>query len=618
MCGLIFLYNDVLDSESRLSIARNALSSMIHRGPDDSGIQADTPWVIGHRRLAIIDIHASKQPMRDPSGRYLLVFNGEIYNYKNLRSELVPHWQFETNGDTEVILAGLITRGEDFIRKMDGMWALSFWDTHEKSLLLSRDRMGKKPLYYHHRKSSFTCASELPALLTMLDVSPEEDLNSTADYFRYGYFLPGTTIHKDVFEVLPGHNLSWGPGEDVKMYPYWELSPAVTYTNQEEAFSCLKEALIDAVRKRMVAADVEVGAFLSGGVDSSLIVSIMCKQLSISPKTFTIGFDEAAFDETKYSRQLSQLFGTEHIEEKVEKWDIDLVFNLITNHIGQPFSDPSLLPTAKVSEVAARYVKVALSGDGADELFSGYQRYQARAIMRWFTRLPAPLRNTALKAIRILPEPMAHHSRSIIKKAHLFANIAQSYDTESAYIAPVQFDKTDLKNLIPELHNRGHVAPMIPEETEHDDVMRMMVADSLVYLPQDILQKVDRASMSYSLETRAPFLDTRVIETAFAMPRRWHRRGFSGKRTLKSTFRNYLPENIWNRRKQGFSVPIHEWFRGDLGARLERLLHESGSLLNSGYVLDLLIEHKSRRRDHGFRLWSIFVYLMWKNNQDNS
>ena len=291
---------------------------------------------------------------------------------------------------------------------------------------------------------------------------------------------------------------------------------------------------------------------------------------------------------------------------------MDLLLNLVANHIGQPFNDPSLLPTAKVSEVAARHVKVALSGDGADELFCGYQRYQARAIMRWFTRLPVPLRNTALKAIRMLPEPMVHHSRSILKKAHLFADIANKHDAEASYIAPVQFDKEDLRSLIPDIHNRGHKAPNIPEETEHDDILHMMIADSLIYLPQDILQKVDRASMAYSLETRTPFLDTRVIETAFSMPRRWHRHGLSGKQSLKAAFRNYLPSNIWNRRKQGFSVPIHEWFRGDLGIQLESLLHEKGSHINAEFVFNLLNEHKTRHRDHGLRLWSIFVYLIWK------
>jgi len=612
MCGLVFLYNNALDSESLLSKGRNALASMIHRGPDDSGIQIDKPWVIGHRRLSIIDINASKQPMRDPSGRYVLAFNGEVYNYRELREDLEPHWQFETNGDTEVILAGLITHGEKFIRKMDGMWAISFWDAHDMSLLLSRDRMGKKPLYYQNKQPTFVCASELPSLLKMLDESPVEDLNSTADYFRYGYFLPGTTIYQDVFEVLPGHNLLWRPGQDKKTYPYWELNPVVTYTSKDEAYSCLEEVMIESVRKRMMAADVEVGAFLSGGIDSSLIVSIMCNKLSITPKTFTIGFHDTTFDETKYSRQLAQKFNTDHFEEKIVNWDMDLLFNLIKNHIGQPFNDPSLLPTAKVSELAASHVKVALSGDGADELFSGYQRYQARAIMRWFTRLPAPLRNTALKAIRILPEPTVHHSRSILKKAHLFADIAQKYETDGPYVAPLQFDKDDLSHLIPDIHTRGHRAPNIPEETGHDDIMRMMVADSLIYLPQDILQKVDRASMAYSLETRAPFLDTRVIETAFSIPGRWHRHGLSGKRSLKSAFRNYLPQNIWNRRKQGFSLPVHEWFRSDLGVQLEALLNENDGHLNADFINNLLKEHRSRQRDHGLRLWTIFVYLVWR------
>jgi len=612
MCGLLFLYNNNFDADKLSSVGHSGLSLMHHRGPDGHGLFVEKPWIIGHRRLAIIDVSESKQPMYDPTGRFVLAFNGEIYNYKELREDLATYWQFKTDGDTEVILAGLAYYGEEFIKRMDGMWALSFWDLSSQTLLLSRDRMGKKPLYYECRTSSMACASELPALLKILETPPVEDADSVADFFRYGFFLPGTTIYKNVFEVLPGHNLIWQPGQAIKMHSYWQLNTQVSFNNKQHAYDILEEAMVDAVEKRLLAADVEVGAFLSGGVDSSLIVSIMCNNHAIKPKTFTIGFQEAAYDESEYARQISSMLGTHHYEEKMDQWDTDVLLQLILNHIGQPFYDPSILPTAKVSSLASKYVKVVLSGDGGDELFSGYQRYQARAIMRWFTRLPAPLKNAALKTIRMLPEPMAHHSRSLLKKAHLFADIVMRQDAETPYIAPVHYNKSDFSQLVPDIYKQGHKAPHIPEESQLDDISHMMAADALIYLPQDILLKVDRASMAYSLETRAPFLDTRVVETAFSMPRKWHRRGLSGKRSLKDTFSHYLPDNIWNRNKQGFAVPIHEWFRGKLGHDLVNLLDVVDSPLNKHCVKQMLDEHRQRSSDHGYSLWSAYVYLLWR------
>jgi asparagine synthase (glutamine-hydrolysing) len=611
MCGLIFLYNNNLSTDNLLSRGRAATMSMTHRGPDDFGLQGESPWVTGHRRLAIIDLDASKQPMLDPSGRYVISFNGEIYNYQELRKELQTRWQFITNGDTEVILAGLICLGEDFIKRMEGMWALSFWDKTSQTLLLSRDRMGKKPLYYYNNNHSFACASELPALLQLLDSPPSEDPDSTADFFRYGYFLPGTTIYKGIYEVLPGHTLNWKPQQPIRSQAYWQLNPATTQKDKQQAYKLLRETMIDSVRKRMIA-DVEVGAFLSGGVDSSLVVSLMCKALSIKPKTFTIGFQEAEYDESAYARQIANSLGTEHYEEELNQWDRGLLLKLISEHIGQPFFDPSILPTAKVSALAAQHVKVALSGDGGDELFCGYQRYQARSIMRWFTRLPDVLKKNALKAIRLLPEPMAHHSRSILKKAHLFADIVSRQDAETPYIAPVLYNLENFQNLAPDIHQYGHTPPNLMMESRLDDIEQMMLADSLVYLPQDILLKVDRASMAYSLETRSPFLDTKVIETAFSMPRKWHCQRLSGKQSLKDAFRTYLPDNIWNRNKQGFAVPIHEWFRGELDQQLLILLESIDSPINTQFVLQMLDEHKKKRRDHGFRLWSIYTYLLWR------
>jgi asparagine synthase (glutamine-hydrolysing) len=266
-----------------------------------------------------------------------------------------------------------------------------------------------------------------------------------------------------------------------------------------------------------------------------------------------------------------------------------------------------------VSELAAQHVKVVLSGDGADELFSGYQRYQARTLLRWYTRLPAALRNNITRLVRALPEPMAHHSRSLLKKAHLFADLADAYDESHPYVAPALYSRKQFLQLAPELAHAGQQPPSIPQQSEPDDIGQMMLADALVYLPQDILAKVDRASMACSLEARAPFLDTAVIELAFSLPRHRHRNRFSGKRFLHEVFKDLLPANIWQRRKQGFSVPIHAWFRGAMGEDLEQMLSSLVLPLNANYVSGMLKEHREYRRDHGHRLWNIYNYCVWKN-----
>jgi asparagine synthase (glutamine-hydrolysing) len=597
-----------------LQRTNDALRALTHRGPDDSGIWSDTTTVIGHRRLSIIDVAGNRQPIADPTNRFIFSFNGEIYNYKDLRPALTQHWPFRTSGDTEVLLAGLVLHGESFLSRLEGMWAFALWDTRTGLLLLGRDRLGKKPLYYQTGGDGIACASELRALRKLSGGIWEEDPASTADYFRYGYYLPGTTAYRDVREVLPGNVLHWSAAHGVRQTPYWRLSVGHYAGTYAQACLELKEKMIIAVRRRMVA-DVEVGAFLSGGVDSSLIVGIMTQELGIHPKTFTIGFENKTYDESAYARAMSERWGTDHHEHRLKNWDRDLLSKLVLEHVGQPFCDSSLLPTAQVSQLAAHYVKVALSGDGGDELFSGYQRYHARMLLRWYTRLPRALRQAARKIIQRLPEPFSHHSRSLLKKAHLFFDITDRLDAETPYVAPVFYSNTEFANLVPDLASAGQAQPFIPAECHADAVQEMMVADGLVYLPQDILAKVDRASMAYSLESRCPFLDRDVVELAYSLPRAWHRDHFNGKRLLRDSFAQLLPRSVLNRRKQGFAVPVHDWFRQDLAGELETLLHHSTSPLSHEYVMAMLANHRAGRRDHGYRLWGIYIYLLWLTAQ---
>ncbi|MBK1718633.1 asparagine synthase (glutamine-hydrolyzing) [Thiocystis violacea] len=613
MCGILFAYQPTIPEHELLAHGHRALGAMRHRGPDEDGLIVRDPWLVGHVRLSILDLAASRQPMPDPQERYWLSFNGEIYNFRELRKELATDWNFRTQGDTEVVLAGLCLRGDGFLDRMEGMWALALWDAQERHLRLSRDPMGKKPLYYRAKDEGLIAASELPALKRLTTTSFEEDLDSTADYLRYGYYLPGHTAYREVHEVLPGHILHWQPGGPIQQTAYWQLRVNGFQGSRADAQASLRQGFVQAVEKRMVA-DVEVGAFLSGGVDSSLIVAAL-SHLGIHPKTFTIGFAETAYDERAYARRMAAHAGTEHIEAVLSNLEAESLIRLLQDHVGQPFSDSSLLPTAAVSELASSRVKVALSGDGGDELFSGYERYRARTILRWYSRVPKPMRSSIESLIRAFPEPMAHHSRSLLKKAHLFLDILARRDGERPYVAPLLYSPGDFSRLAPTLSARGHAPPALPDECRIDDIQEMMAGDALVYLPQDILVKVDRASMAYSLEARCPFLDKDLVALAFSFPRTWHRSGFQGKKMLKNTFDAWLPAELWRRRKQGFAVPLHVWFRGDLGNHLEGLLSSVQHPFDSSYIATLLQAHRQGRRDHGYRLWNLYVYLLWRQWQ---
>lgn len=607
MCGFAFLYQPGCGTEVRQARIEAAMVALRHRGPDEQRVEAGEKFVMGHARLSIVDLAASHQPMRSPDGRHLLAFNGEIYNYRELRRTLAARWHFLTQGDTEVLLAGLCLHGIDFVDQLEGMWAFVLWDMHEQTALLCRDRVGKKPLYYAARGGNrFLCASELPALRRLDEQDWVEDVDGLADYFRHGYCLPGHTTWEGVKEVLPGHWVRWRPEAPPFECPYWRLPPPGSGAAQDD--DALRETLTNAVRKRLVA-DVEVGAFLSGGIDSSLVCALAQPLMDRPLKTYTIGFTDPAFDESRYAEAIARFLGTDHHRAPLAAWDQQRLDTLLTRHLGQPFADSSILPTALVSELAARDVKVVLSGDGADELFGGYQRYQARAILRWYTRLPSGLRKLAESALLALPEPGAHHSRSLLKKAHLFVDVARRVASETPYTAPLMFHPQAYAGLFPDLVHRGHRAAGLPEECALDDLDRMLHADALVYLPQDILVKVDRASMAHGLETRAPFLDHKVIELAMTRRAKQHLRIGCGKRWLRNAFADCLPRDTWKRRKQGFAVPVHTWFRGELGDQLEASLTSHGGFIDVNEGRRLLAEHRAGVRDHGYRLWMLHASL---------
>lgn len=615
MCGVGFLYAPELEPAERHKRVQAGMNALQHRGPDGAGVTPVGEAVLGHRRLSIIDLAGSPQPMASPDGRYHLTYNGEIYNYCDLRGELADRWAFRTEGDTEVLLAGLVIHGSAFLSRMEGMWGFCLWDASEGRLLAARDRMGKKPLFYTQRGDTFAAASELAALERIApDVDWSEDIDSTADYFRYGFTLPGWTFYCGIREVPPGHFLEWCSGNRaLTVQQWWTLKVGGWSGSRGQAQEQVAEAFRDAVDCRLVA-DVEIGAFLSGGVDSSLVCAA-AKQRHAGPlKSFTIAFSDPRYDESHFAAQAAEALGTDHYQREFPGWNVDALTTLVLGHVGQPFADPSLLPTALVSRVAAEHVKVAFSGDGGDELFCGYERYHARTLLRWYMALPVTARRGVEHIIRSLPEPMAHHSRSVLKKAHLFQDVIDRHAAETPYIANHIFPPAHARALFPELQPRGHTPPPFEPSARADDLLELMYADALVYLPQDILVKVDRASMAHSLEVRSPFLDSRLVEMAFSVPATWHRQGMKGKQLLRAALGNSIPQSIWQRRKQGFGVPIHDWFRSELGNQLSDLLGQCDAPLEPAGFEAYLKEHQSGKRDHGFRLWNAYNYLLWKSN----
>ena len=611
MCGIAFLLAPAISPGERHERMGAALQRLKHRGPDESGCFVGDDFVAGHTRLAIIDLQGGHQPMRDPAGRWVLVFNGEIYNYRELRTRLAGRWNFRDDSDTEVLLAGLVTEGVGFVERMDGMWAFVLHDTASGDSLLSRDRFGKKPLYYRRSRATFACASELLALAALTpDVTVTEDAAGIADYFRYGYALPGKTCIEGVSEVLPAHTLRLRADGSIAQERYWAPSVEPWKGSFEEAAERVRELLTQGVHRRQLASDVEVGAFLSGGVDSTTVCALAQESGFGRLRTFTAGFAEPTYDERAPAARAAAELGTLHTAEEIKPDIAAALATELPRRMGQPFGDSSLVPSALVASVAARHVKVVLTGDGSDEIFGGYARYAGRLLRQRYRRLPAPLRSIVERSVLATPEPYAHHSGSLLKRAHLFVRLAR--EDRDAYIGPPAIRKETLALLVPEL-GAGNSMPDRPWPDDPDELRHMLLMDCLVYLPQDILQKVDRATMMHSLEARSPFLDKALFEFAIRLPWQWHFSGLRGKRLLQAAMRGRVPDFIWDRRKQGFASPVSHWLRNWLGDDLLAMTNSSDTgVVNAAGLHVLLREHRAGRADHSQPLWLAYAYLRWR------
>ena len=594
-------------------LVRAMCSVIRHRGPDDEGVRVEAGVGLGMRRLSIIDLATGHQPIGSEDGAVQVVFNGEIYNFGELRAELTrAGHRFATTTDTEVIVHGYEQWGRGVFERLRGMFGIALWDSRARALWLARDRVGIKPLYYTEHTGRLFFGSELKSLLAAGAVARAIDPQSLAHYLAFLYTPPDRAIFEGVQKLPPGHLLCWRDGH-ASLTSFWTPpTDEALRLDETEAEEMLLARLRDAVRSHLMS-DVPLGAFLSGGVDSSVVVALMAEASSRPVKTFSIGFDEPAYDELDAARLMAQHVGAEHHEFIVRPDALAIVDQLVA-HFDEPFGDPSAIPTWYVSELARQHVTVVLSGDGGDELFAGYDRYVPHAQVTRFDTLPLPGKRTlAGLAARTLP----HGARGQRFLRHVAG------DEESRYIESVSFFGPDDRDALFDRGFQAHGA-MAPEDRMRARfahvrhlplVSRMMQVDFGTYLPDDVLTKVDRMSMAHSIESRVPLLDHHLAEFAMRLPVALKLRDGQRKYLLKRVAARLLPSALLHRRKQGFGVPLGVWFRGKLRSAFQDVLL-SPRARQRGYfqareVQRLLDEHLTGRRDHDFRLWQLLMFELW-------
>ena len=644
MCGFVGIFSCKSEPYKHAEVVVSKMAErIIHRGPDDSGVWVDAEEGISlaHRRLSIIDLSATgHQPMHSACGRYVLVFNGEIYNHLALRTELqnagsATLWR--GHSDTETLLAGFAVWGVvDTLKRAVGMFAFALWDRVELCLTLGRDRFGEKPLYYGWAADAFIFGSELKALRAYPGFDNPINRGALALYFQHCTVPAPHSIYEDIFKLQPGFVLTLHTNgltdRSLSIEPYWRLTDAVRegmanpVENETEAVSLLDGALREAIALQAVA-DVPLGAFLSGGVDSSTIVALMQTQSERPVQTFTVGFDEAGFDESPHALAVAKHLGTEHHELRVSSADAQSVIPLLPQLYDEPFADSSQIPTYLVCKAARQHVTVALSGDAGDELFGGYNRYfWAESIWNRIAWLPSGVREVIGTGIQKVPSeawdklgrmlPGGHGIARLGDKSHKLAHrmkTVKSLDDLYRSLVTEWPEEIELvkgaKRLQTSLDDKSIVIGIT--DSEH----RMMLWDSLTYLPDDILTKVDRAAMGVSLETRVPFLDHRVAELAWRLPLHMKIRGKEGKWALRQVLYKYVPRELIDRPKAGFGIPVGQWLRGPLRDWAEALLDEQRleqeGYLNPAPIREIWRQHLSGRHDWTVRLWTVLMFQAW-------
>lgn len=631
MCGItgVWTRQAVLADELRCRVVamRDAIA---HRGPDDAGYWVDGPVAFGHRRLSIVDLSAlGHQPMASPDGRWVICYNGEVYNFGVLRDELQARGhRFRGGSDTEVMLAAFSEWGVPAaVRRFVGMFAFALWDARERALYLVRDRLGIKPLFVgRSADGDLLFGSELKALMAHPGFSRRVASGPFADYLRYAYIPAPACIFADAMKLAPGHlmrltsaDAPWEPE------PYWSVEDvarsglaAPFVGSLQDAEGALDGLLRQAVGMRMIA-DVPLGAFLSGGIDSSLVVALMQAQSDRPVKTFTIGFTEQRYDESQFARAIAAHLGTAHTQMLVTPEEARAVIPNLPSMFDEPLADVSQIPTHLVSALARKHVTVALSGDGGDELFGGYDRYRfSLRAWRWLRPIPAALRRGNASMFRGLAATLPRLGGLSGTKLLKVADLLDAPGLESLYerLVSTTGHPAGLINGAQQARGAGRLAALLRTGARGAPIERMMLADAAVYLPDDLLAKLDRASMIVGLEGRVPLLDHRVAEFAWSLPLEWRTTVRDGKILLRRVLGRYVPPDLFERPKMGFEVPIGGWLRGPLRNWADDLLDEhelsAAGFFDVASVRRTWKAHTSGRADGGHLLWSVLMFEAWR------
>jgi len=651
MCGFTgYLSSSKIDQLDNLKIIRGMTNSLYHRGPDSEGFWFDSSDGIslGFRRLAILDTSSNgNQPMQSSNGQYVIVFNGEIYNHLDLRKEIETFYSGKkiwfSESDTETILSGFEIWGiKETIQKCKGMFGLAVWCKQRKVLTLARDRLGEKPLYYGWHDSNkgklFFFGSELKSFKKHPQFVGEINRGALSSFIRYSYIPSPSSIYEDIFKLLPGNILEVSLDEPTPIIEkYWAAEDIVinaedklNFSNDQEAIDSLETMLMNSVNKQMIA-DVPIGAFLSGGVDSSLIVSLMQAQSNQKVKTFTIGFNNDAYNEATHAKAVAKYLNTDHSELYIDSDDLLKVIPIIAKLYDEPFGDSSQIPTYLISQFAKKNVTVSLSGDGGDELFCGYNRYQITN-QYWpkLKAVPSFLKNIISRGIlKVSPSKIDTLYNFFIKnqrysnfgeKVHKGSRVLASQDISSLYrgLTSTFYDPNSI------VHGGIESNIFLDASTEHlkdlDDLSLMMALDLLTYLPDDILTKVDRAAMGVSLETRVPFLDHEVVEFALRLPLRYKLRNNQTKWLARQVLYKFVPFELIERPKSGFAIPIGSWLKSSLRDWAENLLDEKTmrdqGLLNVDSIRERWSQHLSGTHNWEHFLWNILMFQSWLKNSN--
>jgi len=644
MCGIVGYWDR--RGADKLTVERMA-TRIQHRGPDDAGtwLDKESGLALGHRRLSIIDLSpAGHQPMVSPCGRFTLVYNGEIYNYQELRADLEEeggHFDWRGHSDTEILLAGLRHWGvEGALKRVNGMFAFALWDSLERNLFLARDRMGEKPLYYGSSGGSFLFGSELKSLRAHPRWVGDIDRNALTLYMRHNYVPMPWSIYQGISKLPPAHFIVIREAGQLVSEPqcYWDLSQIATdasaanvNSSPEELIDELDELLRDAVRRRMMA-DVPLGAFLSGGFDSTTVVALMQAQSMRPIKTFTIGFHEQSYNEAEHAKAVAKHLGTDHTQLYVTPEEAIAVIPRLPTIWDEPFSDSSQLPTLLVSELARKQVKVSLSGDGGDELFCGYSRYtEGYQIWKKIRLLPAPLRRALGALLQVLPGASLESLMRFLPERYQVPHLADRLP-KLAGVVKADLGESYFRQLVshwedPAMVVLGGAEPKtifeMPERLPKLAELReqMMYMDTITYLPDDILAKVDRATMAMSLEGRVPLLDHRIVELSWRVPMSLMYRNGKSKWVLREVLYRYVPRELMERPKRGFGVPIETWLRGPLVEWAEGLLDEK-KLREEGFFDPIPIrkmwqEHLTDQRRWHYHLWDVLMFQAWLVDSKN-